>query len=140
MFIRAILFCFVFKLICGDDIEKRLIDRYNDLRMECVDGHKYKKPAFQCTGLMIRAVDDIGGSQQKYAWSKKPSNVRRNAFSTTFLRRDQQFYQLHNGYETGFIYYPQLKTPCSKYAYRAYCAFPVNAGTESVLPISISIH
>lgn len=130
MYIRALFFCFVLNLVYGDDIIKRLINRYNDVRKECIDKNNNTKPAFQCSGLLIRGLANIGGREQKYAWSKKQSNIRQNAFSVTFLRRDQPFSKLFGGYESGFINYPHLKTPSNKYAYRAYCAFPINAGTD----------
>lgn len=130
MFTRLIFLCFVFKLISGDtntsdDIAQKLIDRYNDVRDECTDENNNTKPAFECSGLIIRFVANVGDGQQKYAWSKKKSNVRKNAFSASFLRRDQQFSEFPQGYDSGFIYYPHWQTPSNKYSYPVYCAFPI---------------
>lgn len=137
MYIRVIFLSFILKLICGDnstsdDIAQRLIDRYNDVRLECVDKCNNKKPAFQCSGLMMRGLAKVGdpGSQQNYAWSKKKSNVRLNKFSVTFLRRDQRFSSFPHGYESGFIYYPHLQTPSDKNSYRVFCAFPIDAWSD----------
>lgn len=138
MFVRLLLLCLVIELSCAsasssNNIAQRLMDRYNDDAMECID-KKIIKPAFQCSGLLMRALSGVGGPLQKYAWSKKPFNSRKNAFSLTFLRKDVPFSNFFNHfvgkYESGLIYYPHLKTPSNKYTYRAFCAFPISARTE----------
>lgn len=139
MYVRVLFLCFLVKLIRGDgdtntntsnDIAKILVDRYNDLSMMCYDEKNNTKPAFQCSGLIIRGLANIGGREQKYAWSKKETNVRKNAFSAAFLRKDQQFNGFAHGYDSGFIYYPHLNTPKNKNRYRVYCAFPIDAHTD----------
>lgn len=112
------------------DIVRTLQIRYNDLSSNCLDSKDRTKPAYECSGLIIRGVN-IENSEMKFAWSKKESNRRTNAFSVGFLRRDQLFSELL-GYDTGFIIYPHLKTPSNRQQneLKVFCAFPVDANTN----------
>lgn len=129
MFIRVIFLCFILQLVRGDDIAQRLVDRYNDVSKKCVDENNNARPAYECSGLILRGVGRIGepGSEQKYAWSKKSTNARRNAFSGSFLRKDQQFQTFAFNYASGFFYYPHLQIPSDKNTYPALCAYPIDA-------------
>jgi len=106
----------------SDDIAKRLKDRYNNVK-KCKKG----KPAYYCTGIMIRGVNN----QLKLSlpWGMKDKNKKKEAFSLAYLRRDQQFSSIH-GCDSGFILYPHSKTPRKKNTYKAYCSFPFNGATD----------
>lgn len=131
LYITLLFLCLILKLISGDNIEHRLINRFNDVRSMCINSRHQKRPAYECTGLMIRGVSNIGfGAEQKHAWSKKQINKRTNAFSVGFLRKDQLFHSFPGGYDSGFILYPHLRTPRGKARFDVLCAFPVNAHTN----------
>jgi len=105
-----------------DDVAKRLKYRYNDVR-EC----KMEKPAYQCSGILIRGVNNE--LNLTYAWDMKPKNKEKDAFSLAYLRKDQQFSSIH-GCDSGFIIYPHLKTPSTKNTYKVYCSFPFNGASD----------
>lgn len=126
--VRFVFLIFVFsKSFCNGDIASDLTKRYNDDRMKCEKNGK-TKPAFQCSGLLIRGVRN--NSQLKYAWSIKESGKERNAFSMAFLRKDTRFTRFPRDYDSGFIIYPHLKTPKNKNEYKVFCAFPVDAHSD----------
>lgn len=129
-YIKVFLLCFIIKLTCCDNVAHRLLKRFNDVRYECIDSHQHRKPAYECSGLMIRGLAHIGGPNQKHAWSKKQSNKRRNAFSVAFLRKDQLFNRFPHDHESGYILYPHLKTPHGKNIYSVFCAFPLDGHTD----------
>lgn len=116
----------LFAFCNGQDIARELRDRYNDVSNECIDQNNDSHPAYKCSGILIRGVDDI----HKFAWSLKPYNKEKNSFSVSFLRKDIPFSRLPRGYDAGLILYPHLKTPRQKKTYDVYCAFPVDAYTE----------
>nr|XP_018908010.1 PREDICTED: uncharacterized protein LOC109037687 [Bemisia tabaci] len=69
--------------------------------------------------------------RKPYAWSMSPNNLEKQSFSMAYLRRDAQWSGLLlDQHDTGFIMYPQLKTPSTKRRYRVLCAFPVNGTTD----------
>jgi len=106
-----------------DDIEKRLKSRYNSLK-KCKNG----KPAFQCSGIMMRGVNNK--LKLKYAWNMKDMNKQKHAFSLAYLRRDQKFSSFPKDYDSGFIVYPHSKTPRKKNTYKVYCSFPMDGYTD----------
>lgn len=130
MFIKLFLLCLIFKSICSDSIANKLKKRFNDVRSKCIDSHQHRRPAYECSGLMIRGVSNVGGAEQKFAWSKKEKNSQANAFSFAFLRKDQLFQRLPGHHESGFIIYPHFQTPNKKNKYSVLCAFPVDAHTD----------
>lgn len=68
----------------------------------------------------------------QYSWSKRESNIRTQAFSMSFLRKDNPFSTIAVGYDSGFILYPHLKTPPAAPVnkLKVYCAFPLDAQTD----------
>jgi len=109
----------------GDDIAKRLYKRYNNLKEKCYK-RKHEKPAFECSGIMIRGVDPT----LKLAWNMKDLNKHKEAFSLAYLRRDQKFSRFPKDYTNGFIIYPHMFTPRKKWMYRVFCSFPLDAYTD----------
>lgn len=70
-------------------------------------------------------------NETKFAWSLKPGDKEKNAFSFGYLRRDHPFKYLGKGYDAGFIIYPHLKTPRHKSLQKVLCFFPVDANTDA---------
>lgn len=104
----------------------------NDLKSRYKDSTKIcsgDKPAYQCSGIIIRGINQA--NNLAHAWSLKPENKQKESFSFAFLRHDQPFSSFPRGYDSGFIMYPQLKTPVGKNTYKVYCAFPTDGGTDS---------
>jgi len=106
----------------GDDIAKRLQARYKSVKKCYSRGQA--KPAYQCSGIMIRGV---GGG---VPWDMKALNQQKDSFSLAYLRSDQKFSSVA-GYNSGFIIYPHLKAPKKKNTYKVYCSFPFNAATDA---------
>lgn len=113
-------------LECDIDYAKRIEDRFYDKRTECFNRNNAKKPAYQCSGILIRGVKD-GHSP---AWRMKPGNAQRTSFSVAFLREDTPFDSMPFNYNTGFIIYPHLSTPKKKNSYRVYCSLVVDGWTD----------
>lgn len=111
-----------------DDIVKRLKYRYNNAVGKCLNSHKKEKPAYECSGILIRGVNY--NLKMKFAWDMKELNKQKEAFSVSYLRRDQVFSSFPRNYDSGFIIYPHLKTPRIKNTYKVLCSFPLDADTD----------
>jgi len=109
----------------GDDIAKRLKHRYNSVKEKC-SYHGKDKPAYQCSGIMIRGVNP----KLPLAWNMKAMNKHKKAFSLAYLRRDQTFERFPGKYTSGFIIYPHMKTPRKRNTYKVYCSFPLDGWTD----------
>lgn len=91
---------------CKENIAQILEDRYNDDVMMCEDDHGQKKPAYQCSGIIIRAVHE-DYHVTSHAWSLETQFRMKKSLSFAFLRKDAPFSQFPNGgYDSGFIIYP----------------------------------
>lgn len=114
--------------MCKVKIVKTLKARYNEKKMHCVNKNNEKKPAYFCSGILLRGVrhDDIVNGNLKHFYSLKAHNHGKTSFSVAFLRKDSQFSRFRRAYDSGFIMYPPLKSPKKKNTYKVYCAFPVN--------------
>lgn len=116
--------------VCKREIVKELTKRFYDKQTKCLVQYKAGKgfrPAYECSGILIRGVNDKKIHKElKNAWDFKSSNRQRKSFSMTFLRKDSPFSQFPSGYNTGFILYPHLKTPNHKNRKGVYCAFPLD--------------
>lgn len=127
--ITFILLGLISQSICSDvDIVKRLKTRYNDTPLICVDSANSVRPAYECSGLLIRGVD-FNKTEMKYPWSKKYTD-KTDALSYAFLRTDQNFSWLGNGYGSGFIINPELKIASQANKLNVFCTFPINAITK----------
>lgn len=131
--ICLLLVCFLLKFGCAitSNITEILKDRFNDNSSECLDPSDNSwKPAFQCSGIIIRGVRTGNKyGDKRFAWNKNPrENV--SAFSFVFLRKDQLFSQFPKDYVAGFILYPHLRTPKVKKIFKALCAFPFDGASE----------
>lgn len=119
----------LFQSNCNGDVAKRLKKRYYDDRMKC-ETSKKTRPAYECSGLIIRGVSGIHNTL-KYAWSLKSGNKIRRSFAAAYLRKDTPFHSFPRGYDTGFIIYPHLETPRKKNKCDVLCAFPLDAHTDA---------
>lgn len=126
--IQIIFLGLISQSIFCDDIINRLTKRFNDLSKSCFDSNNRERPAYECSGIMLRDVS-MDQSPLKFPWSKNEINKRTNAFSVAFFRADQLFSKFPHGYDAGFVIYPRLKTPHSRRENKqtVFCAFPVNA-------------
>jgi len=112
----------------GKDIAERIKDRYENEAEKCLHSRGKEKPAYECSGILIRGVrKDV---KLTYPWSLKDLNKQKGAFSVAFLRKDQLFSEFPRGYESGFIIYPHSETPLGKNIYKVYCAFPMDANAD----------
>jgi len=110
----------------GDDIAKRLVKRYKSGKEKCYDKRKNERPAYECSGIMIRGVNP----KLKLAWNMKEMNKHKKAFSLAYLRHDQVFSRFPGDYKSGFIIYPHMNTPRKKNKYKMYCSFPLDGWTD----------
>lgn len=106
-----------------------ILNRFNTRSYECVDKAGKKHPAYKCTGIMIRGINNE--QNLKHSWSMKKSNKEKESFSLGYLRRDQTFSRFPRDYDSGFIVYPHFETPSSKNTYEVLCSFPVDAHTDN---------
>lgn len=73
--IKFILFGIISKSFCSDvDIVKTLKDRYNDASTNCMDSKNRTRPAYECSGLILRGVK-FDETDMKYPWSKKNQTI-----------------------------------------------------------------
>jgi len=116
--------------IAGDDaVVNRIKTRYNSVPDKCFDSNNTEKPAYECSGILIRGVrTDL---KMDYAWGFKNSDQQKDAFSLAYLRSDQVFSRFPRGYDSGYIVYPHLETPLQKNKYKVFCSFPMDAHTDA---------
>lgn len=59
--------------------------------------------------------------------------MEENSLSFAYLRRDHKFGRMGgiDGYDSGFILYPELKTPLHKSARKLLCIFPTNGNSDN---------
>lgn len=112
------------KSLRQEDIVAELTNRFYDVSTECLDDQNQAQPLYKCSGMLIRGI--TYSIAKKFAWYS-PRDFKDQSLSFSFLRRDQTY---DSQYESGFIFYPQLKTPSQKKVQNVLCAFPLNAATN----------
>jgi len=112
----------------GNDIVQTIKDRYNNIQEKCKDDNGNEKPAYECSGIMIRGVSS--NQQLEFAWSMKARNIEKKSFSLAYLRSDHTFSRFPKHHDSGFIIYPHLNTPQNKNTYMMFCSFPVDGFTD----------
>lgn len=132
--VRIIIFVgLILKLVyCERSLAERLKARFYDTSYKCLDSKNHPRPAYECSGLMMRGVD-LTQSKLKYAWSLSKKNKNKGSISFAFFRNDQLLSQFPRNYDTGYIIYPHLRTPAhrKKNKNKVYCAFPLDAHTDA---------
>lgn len=87
------------------------------------------RPAFLCSGVMIRAT--VSGSASFFPWDPSPAAIQSGGTSFSWLRTDENFAHLVYENANGYIFYPVLATPAGKDSNIAvYCVFPHDAGSN----------
>lgn len=109
----------------GDDAERHLTSRYNDVSVNC---GRDSKPAFLCTGIVIRGTSYKAG---RHSWNNSPDNHSSGGVSFSFLRKDSKYTKLAYGYVNGYIFLPYDNTESGMRHPQILCSFPIDAATSS---------
>lgn len=127
-FLIVMSFCLSSKLTCEGSKARELHNRYNDVALQCFDADNKTRPAYECSGLLIRGVNIK--EEMKFVWNFKRIEHELKSFPLAFLRRDQLFFRFPRYYSAGYIMYPHLKIPRGKSIQPILCAFPADAGSS----------
>nr|XP_018918087.1 PREDICTED: uncharacterized protein LOC109044707 [Bemisia tabaci] len=103
-----------------------LNERFNNEVGGC-EGPRGESPAYECSGILIRGVSS---DRNPYAWTLSKYSRETMSVCMGYLRRDAQWAGFPYGYVSGFIMYPQSKTPWTKTKTRVICAFPLDAHSD----------
>jgi len=104
----------------GSDTANRLTALYQDVRRDCGGANK---PAFMCSGVMLRATTP---STAYPFYSISPNAQRNGGISISYLRRDAKYQHLAFAMTSGFI----LTNPSSEQEYKVLCAYPIDGATD----------
>ncbi|CAH0762351.1 unnamed protein product [Bemisia tabaci] len=103
-----------------------LNERFNNAVGGC-EGPRGESPAYECSGILIRGVSS---DRNPYAWTLSKYSRETMSVCMGYLRRDAQWAGFPYGYVSGFIMYPQSKTPWTKTKTGVICAFPLDAHSD----------
>ncbi len=104
----------------------QIINWYNDTSNDCGG---ITRPAFLCTGVMLRAVET---NPAFLPWDPAPTAIASGGTSFSWLRADNNFSNLVFTYQNGYIFYPSQRIPASRYrGISILCAFPMDADSFS---------
>lgn len=106
----------------GEDTTRSLNDRYRNTTWDC---GAWSKPAFLCSGVIIRAT-----ASAKF-WVPQDKSIANGGISASYLRKDARFPHLVYGRNNGFTLYPAFANPSPNKAYEVLCSFPHDAGTDN---------
>ena len=110
----------------GQQALREVINWYNTTRNNCGDA---TKPAFQCSGIMLRAVET---NPAFLPWDPAPTAIANGGISFSWLRTDNNFSNLVYTYQNGYIFYPSQDIPATKTrSIPILCAFPMDADSFS---------
>lgn len=110
----------------GIDIQNALNQSYADTSKDC---GATTRPAFLCSGVLIRGTDAYSASF--HSWDPSPSSQTSGGVSFSYLRKDSKFKTLAFGYNNGFIFYPYFNAPDGKNTnIEVMCAFPLDGWTD----------
>lgn len=126
--IGFLLIAFVCYPASTEDMAKKLLERYNNMELECFDSQGNTYPAYGRHGLLLRGTINIRPEQTlKYSWNFK---YGKESLSFAFLRIDMQFIQHYFIYQSGMVVYPPLETPPEMDPVIPICAYPIDAHTD----------
>lgn len=108
----------------GDEVERHLTSRYSDVSENCGAA---SKPAFLCTGLLIRGTSYNPG---RHSWDNSPANHTSGGVSFSFLRTDSKYAKLAYGYVNGYVFLPYDHAG-GKLHPEILCSFPIDAATSA---------
>ncbi|MDG6403624.1 hypothetical protein QCD79_26755, partial [Pseudomonas quasicaspiana] len=103
----------------GQGVVEDLRRRYNDVRHDCGDG---TKPAFQCSGILLRATRATG---DYHFWNPVPGS---SGIGFSYMRADSKFKRFYKN-SAGFIFYPDLEKPAGRLSVDVLCVFPLDGAT-----------
>ncbi|MCE4059190.1 hypothetical protein LXM60_03090 [Pandoraea sputorum] len=101
----------------GTDVAKIINSRYNDTRDKCA----IDKPAFFCSGLIVRPLD---GATTANFWAPTAGEAASQSMTFTFLRRDIEINAL--AYSAGFILSDTLTAAGQGKTMNVRCAYPLD--------------
>lgn len=109
----------------GDKMASYMTSNYNKIASDCGSPGK---PAFMCSGVMIRATNP---DTDYNSWDPSPASVQSGGVSFSYLRRDAKFDKLAYGYLNGIAFAPHdYVAPGTDKNFEVLCSFPLDAGTE----------
>lgn len=107
------------------DPAAELTDWYNSRVFDC---GAHDKPAYECSGIMLRVTDSMGSF---YPWDPSDKSVASGGVSFSWLRNNSRFLKLAWGGTNGLVFYPsRLTPPGKKNDIAVLCAFPMDAATD----------
>lgn len=110
----------------GLQTAERLTRRYHGTRPNCGAN---SKPAFLCTGIVLRATRALPPSEYAYKPNKEALITGSSSFD--FLRSDSNNLVMSNHYTSGFIFYPVLDAPADKTKVQVLCYFPLDGNSNA---------
>ncbi|WP_299997466.1 hypothetical protein [uncultured Cedecea sp.] len=110
----------------GEQALEQVLTWYNNTVDDCGDA---TKPAFLCSGVMLRAIETNPDPVSLVPISEDVTN---EGISFSWLRADNNFSSLAYMPNNGFIIYPYQYIPSSNLSDISFlCAFPMNADSSS---------
>jgi len=106
----------------GEDMANALNIRLGNRAWDCGAD---SKPAFLCSGVIIRAAEE-----QQF-WVPLKKNIDAGAISASYLRIDSKFKTLVYRRNSGFTLYPIFANPSKNARYEVLCSFPNDGGTDN---------
>lgn len=113
----------------GHDPAIQLNEWYNNKTPDCGDKNK---PAYQCSGIMIRNTSNENGFN---AWDPSPQSEISGGISFSWIRTDFSFYRPYVNTHHGYILYPQSEVNETLLEPRVLCGFPYDADTWKRNPV-----
>lgn len=111
----------------GNEVQDALNQSYANISTDCGSS---SRPAFLCSGVLIRGTDAYSSSF--HSWDPSPSSQTSGGVSFSYLRKDSKFSKLAYGYNNGFIFYPYFNAPEGKDTnIDIMCSFPIDAASEN---------
>jgi len=110
----------------GEQALEQVLTWYNNTVDDCGDA---TKPAFLCSGVMLRAVET---KPEPISVVPTPEDMTNDGISFSWLRADNNFSRLAYTPNNGFIIYPYQYIPSSDVSNISFlCAFPMTADSFS---------
>ena len=119
------IFCFGLIHKVYANVADDLNANYNKIVNDCGSP---RKPAFLCSGIMIRVTST---SHDYHTWDPSPNSISRQGISFVYLRKDIKAHIDYVGKTSGIIYFPGLMQPSWKGLAEIKCAFPIDGWTST---------
>ena len=99
------IFCFGLIHKVYANVADDLNANYNKIVNDCGSP---RKPAFLCSGIMIRVTST---SHDYHTWDPSPNSISRQGVSFVYLRKDIKAHIDYVGKTSGIIYFPGIPNP-----------------------------